>query len=753
MSAPTAAAAVCGGAGYAAVTSLARTLTWGRLLDQRSVTLRRSVRDLEADRQRSHLQTLRCDWGKLEEPSWSSAGFPMELQEGVAFSASPSGKRSAFIRPPSDGLKPGKAESHTIEVWDRDSGALSARIQTGKAHGAVLEGGWFGGVSWSPDENVIVYVAQPGVPTSKSHFELEEEGESQDSAPGHQHVYREDWGETFVGVQELGLFVAHLDTGRVSRLPGVDGAITPGQPQIVNDGRGVVYTGWENSPRKLGMIHCCQRPCKLYAAPIPLGDSEEVGHICLTPNDRLAQCPRVAPSGKQLVYLSRSEGFDTHSGSFRLNAADLRWDQSGQLCSLTSARTLVNTVDSPSYPGDFPGLWLTRLPDRCWSPDEKSVYVTSMWGSASAVVRVSLDGTVSRVKAATRACADGSEEASTGVLDVGSFGLLVTSSSPNTPDGFAILSHDSESEVLVGPRLGPAVISSGALVSADHLNVASRSVEAIKWRIMHVFPPAAAAGAEGAPPAPFECIVMMPPEGARVPLVVVPHGGPHSCVPTIFVPSYAYLCADRGYAVMHVNYRGSTGFGEAALNSLPGRIGSQDVQDVLQATQQLLQEEAATLDASRVAIAGGSHGGFLSCHMTAQYPNVYKVAVMRNPVTNIVSMTTATDIPDWCWVEAVGIGSYDFSRCGPADASAMEKMWEASPARLISQVKAPTLLGLGLKDRRVPASQGFEWFHILRSANVPSKLLAYKEDTHAIDRPASEADFWVNAADWLEKYL
>jgi acylaminoacyl-peptidase len=178
--------------------------------------------------------------------------------------------------------------------------------------------------------------------------------------------------------------------------------------------------------------------------------------------------------------------------------------------------------------------------------------------------------------------------------------------------------------------------------------------------------------------APVEGILLLPPTSEKVPLVVVPHGGPHSCTPTVYVPSYAYLCQTGKFGILHVNYRGSSGFGQAALESLAGTVGDQDVKDVVHLTNHVLKEYEGKIDASKVGVCGGSHGGFLAGHLIGQYPDLFKVAAMRNPVTNIATMTTATDIPDWTYVECFGPGTYDWTKFRGPNKDDLAAMWDAS---------------------------------------------------------------------------
>ena len=80
-------------------------------------------------------------------------------------------------------------------------------------------------------------------------------------------------------------------------------------------------------------------------------------------------------------------------------------------------------------------------------------------------------------------------------------------------------------------------------------------------------------------------------------------------------------------------------------------------------------------------------------------------------------------------------------------------MWDKSPIAHMDKAVAPTLMALGMKDRRVPPSQGIEYYHALRAKGVPTKLLIYEDCDHAIDLVMSESDFWINTKQWFDKYL
>jgi len=335
-------------------------------------------------------------------------------------------------------------------------------------------------------------------------------------------------------------------------------------------------------------------------------------------------------------------------------------------------------------------------------------------------------------------------------------GLILSQVEPNKP---AVLGYVTVKDLLESGNSCSAQLlaSLSPIAASSHSDVFTEEEkngddENMSYEVLTMNPP------HGNANIPVQCILLLPSEKKRIgdgkmPLIVVPHGGPHSCTSTAYVPSYRYLCQQGGYAILHVNYRGSSGFGQDGIEALPGSCGTLDVKDVVYATETILKSHSSILNADRVGICGGSHGGYLSGHCTGQYPDLFKVSAMRNPVTNIATMVTATDIMDWCYIETFGIGQYDWTKFRGPTKEELAGMWEASPIAHVENVRAPTLVALGMSDKRVPPSQGLEFYHTLRSKGVKTKLLVYEKDDHAIDIVQSEADHWMNIKLWFDEHL
>ncbi len=188
----------------------------------------------------------------------------------------------------------------------------------------------------------------------------------------------------------------------------------------------------------------------------------------------------------------------------------------------------------------------------------------------------------------------------------------------------------------------------------------------------------------------------------------------------------------------------------ASIDKLLGNISKTDVQDCHEAIRRCLEYTDPTRS---VVLIGGSHAGVIIGRLIGEYPDEYAVAVLRNPVTDLLHTYTTSDIPDWAIAQSANV-KFDFEtgRNLYADTSLITYLIERSSIRLVDKIKTPVLLQLGKKDRRVPYSVGLRYYECLKANKIPTKLYVY-DSNHGLSEAPNASDCFVNTILFIDEYL
>ncbi|XP_062248450.1 S9 family peptidase [Platichthys flesus] len=594
-----------------------------------------------------------------------------------------------------------------LEIWDCNGLRKCLNLTALNQHGRLYDDAQFGCMSWSECENKLLYVAEKSKNTSSQTCD----GES--ACGKDRSVYCEDWGEALTNKSSPVICVLSLQSGTVTVLQGVPPDVSPGQALWAPGSQSVFFVGWYHEPFRLGLKFCSNRRSALFKLDLD-------GHCeCLSGDNLSVSCPRLSPDGSTLIYL-QGRVFGPHNQCHSLQQLDLK---------SRKTTTLLDVVNRPRT-GEFAGVY-EALASCCWSADSQRVVFSSACRNWKDLFMV--DRRTRKVSSLSDSLSDVRRVyGSWKLLTVQSDMMIVCCSSPNTPPTLRVGFLPSAGEAVTWRTLLPPVMTFD-----------------FPWTILDVTPALEEENTQYSG-LDFGAVLVKPSpplhEGS-LPLVVFIHGGPHSQFPAEWNCTTAGL-VKLGFAVLMVNYRGSTGFGQDSILSLIGHIGSQDVKDVQRAVLTALQSDL-TLDPKRLAVIGGSHGGFLSCHLVGQYPEFYRACAARNPVINAATLLGTSDIVDWRYT-SVGI-QYSYDQIPTAEALAL--MLEKSPITHAAQIKAPVLLMLGGRDRRVSPHQGLELYKALKSRSSPVRLLWFAEDGHSLSRVDTQANCFLNTVLWLYQHL
>jgi dipeptidyl aminopeptidase/acylaminoacyl peptidase len=201
------------------------------------------------------------------------------------------------------------------------------------------------------------------------------------------------------------------------------------------------------------------------------------------------------------------------------------------------------------------------------------------------------------------------------------------------------------------------------------------------------------------------------PEGERPPLIVESHGGPTSATSAVFSVNKQYWTS-RGFALLDVNYGGSTGYGRAYRQRLNGQWGVVDVEDCINGAHYLAQQ--GVVDGKRLAIHGGSAGGYTTlCALT--FHDVFHAGASYFGVSDIGALMVDTHKFE---------SHYDHSMIGPYPQS-KQLYYDRSPIHFVDQINCPLILFQGLDDPVVVASQAEMMYEAVKAKGIPVAYLAY----------------------------
>ena len=227
-----------------------------------------------------------------------------------------------------------------------------------------------------------------------------------------------------------------------------------------------------------------------------------------------------------------------------------------------------------------------------------------------------------------------------------------------------------------------------------------------------------------------------------LPLVLVPHGGPFLRDSWAFDPEVQFL-ASRGYAVLQVNFRGSTGYGRAYVERGYGQWGSGMIDDLEDGVDWLVQQGIA--DRRRVCIMGASYGGYAALWAPIRHPERYRCAISFAGVTDLRAMLrydrrlfTASRYHRE-WQRRVQ---------GEADAD----LDAVSPLQQAARVRTPLLIAHGARDTNVPVAQSRNLVRALARSGTPMESVFYPEAGHGFTRPQDSADFFRRVEAFLARH-
>jgi len=241
---------------------------------------------------------------------------------------------------------------------------------------------------------------------------------------------------------------------------------------------------------------------------------------------------------------------------------------------------------------------------------------------------------------------------------------------------------------------------------------------------------------------PVEGWVILPPSKTKVPGVLYVHGGPK----TAFGYSYMHefqAFAGAGYAVVYFNPRGSDGYSESFAD-IRGKYGTRDFDDLMEGLDHVLKE-FPQIDGDRLAIAGGSYGGFMT-NWAVGHTKRFKAAVADRSISSWISFWGTSDIGPYFTEDQAGGDPWN----------AEEQLLKDSPLRYAPNVGTPLMLVHSMEDYRCWMVEGLQFFSALKKLGKEAELVLFPDENHdlsRVGRPKHRVQRLSHYIRWFDQHL
>jgi dipeptidyl aminopeptidase/acylaminoacyl peptidase len=486
------------------------------------------------------------------------------------------------------------------------------------------------------------------------------------------------------------IFAFPIEGGRVTGagVP-VTGALvgdTPSKPfgggeevDISADGKAVYF-----ALREAGRIEATSTNLDVFAAP---ADGSAPPSNLTADNDGTDNLPTLSPDGRSLAYFSMARsGYEADRQV--LQVRDLA---TGQVRAVTAN-------------------WDRSVGSIAWTKDGKSILVTA---------EDTLEQPVWRVDVASGKVARLTGEGHAGnVVPLAGGGAIYTSNTVMAPDD--LFRVDAKGKVARLTNVNRDMLAELDPVSFKKFSFKGANNDTV-WGF--TLKPAVATG--------------------KLPIAFVVHGGPQGS----FSNSWSYRWNPRvfsgpGYAVVSVDFHGSTGYGQAFTDAIRNNWGGWPLED-LQKGLAFATANDPQLDADNACALGASYGGYMMNWIAGQWPDRFKCLVQHDGVFDARAMAYETEelwFDEW---EHGGKAYYE-------DPAAFER-W--NPVNHVAQWKTPMLVITGEKDYRIPYTQGIASFTALQRKGIPSKLLVNPDENHWVLKPKNSIRWYGEVFEWMGTYL